>query len=90
MQSILGILEYQRPFIQGFAKLARPLTELTKKDKEFTWTKECKDALKTLINIVTSEPVLKCLNLEKLFELEVDTLVFAIGAILFQQDENGK
>jgi len=64
--------------------LARPLTKLTKKDKEFTWTRECKDALETLINIITSELVLKCPNPEKPFELEVDASAFAIGAILFQ------
>ena len=88
--SILGILGYQRPFIRGFAKLARPLTELTKKDKNFEWTKECRNALDMLIDIVISEPVLKCPNPEKPFELEVDTSAFAIGAILFQQDESGK
>ena len=88
--SVLGILGYQRPFIQGFAKLARPLTELTKKDKNFEWTQECRTALDALINIVMSEPVLKCPNPEKPFKLEVDASAFAIGAILFQQDENGK
>lgn len=43
-----------------------------------------------LIDIITSEPVLKCPNPEKPFELEVDMSVFTIGAILFQQDESGK
>jgi len=90
VRSILGILGYQRPFIQGFAKLARPLTKLTKKDKDFEWTQECRNALDMLIDIVMLEPVLKCLNLEKPFELEVDALAFAIEAILFQQDESGK
>ena len=88
--SILGILGYQRPFIRGFAKLARPLTELTKKDKEFEWTMDCENALTMLIDIVTSELVLKCPNPEKPFKLEVDASAFAIGAILFQKDENGK
>ena len=64
--------------------------ELTKKDCEFNWTKECKDALNTLIEIVTVEPVLKCPNPEKAFELEVDALAFTIGAVLLQQDETGR
>ena len=34
--------------------LAKPLTNLTKKDVLFNWTKECTDALKTLILKVTS------------------------------------
>jgi len=90
VQSVLGILGYQRPFIRGFVKLARPLTKLTKKDKEFEWTMDCENTLTMLIDIVTSEPVLKCPNPEKLFELEVDASTFAIGAILFQKDKNGK
>ncbi len=31
LRQTLGILEYQQPFIRGYATLARPLTELTKK-----------------------------------------------------------
>jgi len=90
VQSILGILEYQQPFIRGFAKLAWPLTKLTKKDKIFEWTEECRSTLDTLINIVMSEPVLKCPNPEKPFKLKVDALAFMIGAILFQCDESRK
>jgi len=71
-------------------KLARPLTKLTKKDKEFEWTMDCENALTMLIDIITSELVLKCPNPEKLFELEVDASTFAIGVILFHKDKNGK
>ena len=46
--------------------------------------------LNKLINIVTSEPVLRCPDLERQFELEVNMLAFAIGAILFQKDKKGK
>jgi len=46
------------------------------------------DALERLINIVTSEPVLACPDLDKPFELEVDASAYAVGAILFQRDEN--
>jgi Reverse transcriptase (RNA-dependent DNA polymerase) len=56
--STLGVLGYQRPFIPGFAHLARPLTQLLKKGKPFKWTRECTEALDKLIAIVTSDPVL--------------------------------
>ena len=36
----LRILGYQRPFIWGYAHLAQPLTELTKKGVPFCWTEE--------------------------------------------------
>jgi hypothetical protein len=78
--------------IRGFTKIAKPLTKLTKKKEEepFIWTKEAEEALNTLIGIVTSDLVLKCPNLERQFEMEVDASAFALGAILSQKDEQGK
>jgi hypothetical protein len=55
----------------------------------FTWTEKHWDALETLITLVTTAPVLTYPDLEKQFKLEVDTLAFAVGAILFQRDDNG-
>jgi hypothetical protein len=45
----------------------KPLTKLTKKKEgePFVWTKEAEEALNTLIDIVTSNLVLKCPNLER-------------------------
>jgi hypothetical protein len=56
VHSTLGVLEYQRLFIPGFAHLAQPLMQLLKKGKAFEWTKECTEALDKLIAIVTSDP----------------------------------
>lgn len=47
------------------------------------------DALEQLIQVVTSEPVLYQPNFARQFELEVDTSLFAVGAVLFQRDEEG-
>ena len=51
VQIILGVLGYQRPFIPNHTTIAKPLSDLTKKDHPFTWTPECRKALDTLINI---------------------------------------
>jgi hypothetical protein len=90
VRKTLGILGYQRPFIRGFAQITRPITELTKKSKPFEWTNECREALEMLIQMVTSTPVLAFLDLEQPFELEVDVSAFAVGAILFQRDDQGR
>ena len=81
---MLGVLGYQRPQIKEFAKIVKPPVELTKKKEndEFKWTKEAEEALNWLIDIVTSDPVLKCLDPEKQFEMEVDASAFALGAVL--------
>ena len=90
VRSTLGVLGYQRPFIKNFAAIARPLHNLTKKDTPFEWTQECTDALEQLIQAVTSEPVLYQPDFTKQFELEVDASLFAVEAVLFQRDEEGR
>jgi RNase H-like domain found in reverse transcriptase/Reverse transcriptase (RNA-dependent DNA polymerase) len=90
VRSTLGVLGYQRPFIRGFAHIAKPLTSLLKKGQTFKWMQECTDALNKLIDIVTSDPVLFRPDETKQFELEVDASQYAIGAILYQRDNNGK
>ena len=90
VRSTFRILGYQRPFIQGFAAIAKPLTNLTKKDAPFNWTPECRKALDSLIERVTSDPVLWHPDPNAPFELQVDASDFALRSILFQWDENGK
>jgi Reverse transcriptase (RNA-dependent DNA polymerase) len=58
VRSTLGVFRYQRPFIRGFADIAKPLTELTKKDTPFVWTSRCTTAIQRLKEIVLSDPVL--------------------------------
>jgi RNase H-like domain found in reverse transcriptase len=72
VRSTLGVFGYQWPFIQGFADIAKPLTELTKKDVPFTWTPRCTAAIQNLKKIVLSDPVLQQPHPDRLYTLEVD------------------
>jgi hypothetical protein len=89
VRKMLGVLGYQHPFIRGFASIAQPIVELMKKNKPFEWTEACRDALETLIQMVTNTPVLAYPDLEQPFEMEVDASAYAVGAILFQRDPQG-
>ena len=42
IHSFLGLVGYYQRFIEGFSKIARPMTTLTQKGKEFKWTEACK------------------------------------------------
>ena len=88
--SFHSFCNFYQPFIAGFASLAKPLNELTKKDTPFSWTKACQEAFDHLKARMTSEPVLAHPNLDKQFELEVDTSGYAVGAVLLQQQDDMK
>ena len=77
-------------FIKGFLSIARPLNALTKKDQTWMWTHKHQKAFDLLKAQVTSEPILAHPELDKQFELEVDTSSFAVGAVLLQKKEDNK
>jgi hypothetical protein len=90
VRSFLGFCNFYRPFIRGFAHLARPLNELTRKDTEWSWETRHQKAFEELKHRVTTEPVLAHPILTDPFELEVDASGFAMGAVLLQRKEDGK
>jgi hypothetical protein len=90
VRSFLGFCNFYRPFIQGFAHLARPLNELTRKEAEWSWEDRQQKAFDELKKRVTTEPVLAHPILTDPFELEVDASGFAMGAVLLQKKEDGK
>jgi RNase H-like domain found in reverse transcriptase len=85
--STLGVLGYQCQFIPNFAHIAQPLTALLKKRIKFQWTQACTNAVDTLIDCVTHNPVLQRPDTTKPFVLEVDASQYASGAILHQPNE---
>ena len=85
----LGIVGFQCPFIQNFAKLALALTMLLK-DVPFVWGEEQTQAIQALKKAICDDPELVVLDLTKPFKLQTDASAFALGATLFQKDERGK
>src|SRR5882762_7245729 len=90
VHSFLGFCNFYRAFIQGFADIARPLNQLTKKEQVWEWTDKQQQAFDALRKRVTEEPVLSQPVLNKPFELEVDASGFALGAVLLQRKEDNK
>ncbi len=90
VRSFLGFCNFYWAFIQGFANIAHPLNQLTWKDVEWTWGTVEQQAFDDLRWRVTAEPVLKQPESDKPFKLEVDTLGFAIGAVLLQHGKDNK
>lgn len=84
IKSFLGLAGYYRKFIRNFSKIAKPLTELTKKETPFHWTDKTQEAFQTLKDKLCSSPVLKFPDFAKPFTLTTDASNEGIGAILSQ------
>jgi hypothetical protein len=63
IQSFLGLAGYYRRFIEGFSKIAKPMTSLLEKGREFKWDEKCQDSFEQSKKRLMSPPVLVMLDL---------------------------
>ena len=82
IQPFLGFANFYRRFIEGYSKLTRPLTNLTKKLKKFFWSAECDKAFQELKCRFTSALMLRDFDPHLPCIIECDASDFAIGAML--------
>ena len=68
--------------MKGFAAIAKPMTDLTKKDRDFTWGTEEEAAFQKLKEALTSAPILQVFDKDKPHEVWVDASDYAVGATL--------
>ena len=62
VRKFLGFVGYYRKFIPKYSDIARPLTNLTRKDIPFQWSKACQVAFEMLKEYLFKEPILKYPN----------------------------
>ena len=82
VQKFLGLANYYRQFIEGFASIARPLYDIMKKDKKWEWTEKQEKAFKELKRRFTEELVLAAPDLDKKMRMEMDVSDYATGGVL--------
>ena len=68
--------------MKGFAAIAKPMTDLTKKDRDFTWSTEEEAAFQKLKEALTSAPILQIFDKDKPHEVWVDASDYTVGAML--------
>ena len=90
VRSFIGMCGYYRRFVPSFAKIAKPLTDLTKKNRHFYWTEECQVSFETLRTALMEAPVLAYPDISKPYKVYTDASNYAIGAALVQDTGMGE
>ena len=85
VQSFLGFCNFYRRFIHGYSRIARPLTQLTKKEVRFEWMKACTQAFEELKHRLASAPILAHYHPEWPTRVETDASDGAVAAVLSQK-----
>jgi hypothetical protein len=84
IRSFLGLAGYYRRFVEGFSKLAAPLTKLTKKNEAFIWSKDCERSFQELKHRLVSAPVLILPSGTGGFVIYSDASYKGLGCVLMQ------
>ena len=87
IRSFLGLAGYYRRFIQDFSKIAKPMTKLLEKNKDFKWTQECQNSFEELKKRLTSAPVLVLPDVTKKFDIYCDASRQGLGCVLMQEGQ---
>jgi hypothetical protein len=58
VHSFMGLAGYHQRFVEGFSKIANPITELQKKNKKFVWIDKCTKTFQNLKELLMTTPSL--------------------------------
>jgi len=90
VQKFLGLANYYRRFVERFAKIVRPLHELTKKKQKWGWGIRHEKMFEILKKRFIMGPILVASDLDKKMRMEVDSSDYAMGGVLLMECSNGQ
>ena len=90
IRSFLGLAGYYRRFIKNFARIAAPLTNLTRKNHPFAWSLREGEAFNQLKTVLQNAPVLQLADQQKDYIVTTDASDYAMGAVLSQVWDDGE
>ena len=82
IRSFLGLAGYYRRFVEGFSKLAAPLTKLTRKEE----SEACQQSFDELKRKLTSAPVLTLPSGQDGYTVYCDASKLGLGCVLMQHE----
>ncbi|GKE44324.1 putative reverse transcriptase domain-containing protein [Tanacetum coccineum] len=82
-----GLAGYYRRFIEGFSKIAKPMTKLTQKGIKFDWGEKEDNAFQLIKQKFCSAPILALPEGSKDFVVYCDASHKGLGAVLMQREK---
>ena len=90
VQKFLGLANYYRQFVKDFAKLAKPLYKLVRKDKKWNWGEKQEAVFKKWKKIFMTRLVLVVPDLDKEIRVEANASEYATEEVLSVNYEDEK
>ncbi|GJR47532.1 putative reverse transcriptase domain-containing protein [Tanacetum coccineum] len=87
IRQFLGLASYYRCFIEGFSKIARPMTKLTQKSMKFDWGEKAEAAFQLLKQKLCCAPILALPEGSENFVVYYDASHKGLGAVLMQKEK---
>ncbi|CAI5720554.1 unnamed protein product [Peronospora farinosa] len=86
----LGLSNCLHKYSENYADMARPLSNLLKKDVEWCWHAEHEDAFQAVKASLLHAPILAFPDPDRPFSVVCDASDFAFGSALLQTDDEGR
>ncbi|GJZ68630.1 putative reverse transcriptase domain-containing protein [Tanacetum coccineum] len=87
IRQFLGLAGYYRRFIEGFSKIAKPMTKLTQKKIKFEWSDKAEAAFQLIKQKLCSAPILALPEGSEDFIAYCDASIKGLGAVLMQREK---
>ncbi|GKC71733.1 putative reverse transcriptase domain-containing protein, partial [Tanacetum coccineum] len=87
IRQFLGLAGYYRRFIEGFSKIAKPMTKLTQKNVKFDWGEKEEAAFQLIKQKLCSAPILALPKGSENFIVYCDASHKGLGAVLMQNEK---
>ncbi|GKA03195.1 putative reverse transcriptase domain-containing protein [Tanacetum coccineum] len=87
IRQFLGLAGYYRRFIEGFSKIAKPMTKLTQKGIKFDWGEKEENAFQLIKQKLCSAPILALPEGSEGFVVYCDASRKGLGAVLMQREK---
>ena len=89
VRGFLGFINFHRLLIKGYREIARPLTNLTRKEEGFKQDIAQKEAFRRLKEVIAKEPIIVPVNPKIPFKIKTDISKDKVGVVLIQRDKKG-